>query len=151
MCQYFGRGGVGVACDYVLLQHTMSAVGIESLSEREKRKANTFSWPRGERPHVHDTETYHSSPRRHNPSISIEPDTSLELTEELFEKQEVESIDSLPSKAIGASNIAESSIIIYSDEESIDGDVILNQAVDEDTDLSKQIEPTDSVSCLSGY
>ena len=93
------------------------------------------------------------------PSISIESDTSLELTEELMaQTQEVESYDALLARAPVSNNTGEGVIIIHSDDDSLDGEALLTDSLEqpvekgrggaggagvEDVDGGK---PTDSVS-----
>lgn len=110
-----------------------------SLTEDELRRANTFSWPRGERPSVQyypttlnpntldpNTTTLHVSHRiKDRPSISIE-DTNLEFTEEMMEEPQkrVESNDGLLIKAVDTREKVKS-IVVYNseDEESVDGEL----------------------------
>ena len=74
----------------------------------------------------------HPVSRKHNhPSISIEPNTSLELTEDLLKESEVESDDIIMSRAMGSNNTGEGMIYVHSeDEESIDGDQLLTDSAD---------------------
>ena len=65
--------------------------------------------------------------RSNNPSVSIENDVALEFTEELLIKQEVESCDSLPLKAMSFNSgvggaVGGEYIHVCSEDESIDGD-----------------------------
>jgi WD40 repeat protein len=97
---------------------------VESLRMEDKKKINSSSWPRGEKPSVRTTDMG-SLPRvtkLPHPSVSIEPNVSLELTEELLKEQEVNSVDSLPSKAVGSNATGEGVFIYSDDDESIDGD-----------------------------
>lgn len=137
-----------------------------SLNTDEKRRANTFSWPRGERPNVQykdkenkeQSESDNSTPIHrdsqegfesikdteviveelvksktrlsNSPSISIEPDTSLEFSNEMFDNsEEVESNDMFLSRAVGSNDTREG-LVIYSDDESVDGDNLLCDSVD---------------------
>lgn len=93
--------------------------------------------------------------RSANPSVSLENDISLELTEELLVKQEVESCDSLPLKAMSSGTIsgeggAVGGIIFDGDDddESLDGDHPAgdgNQVTSTDRD-TETVKPTDNVS-----
>ena len=93
--------------------------------------------------------------RSNNPSVSIENDVTMELTEELLVKQEVESCDSLPLKAMstnsgggGAMGGEYIHVHVYSEEESdgdhTDGDQLVTTGGDTASG-GDQIEPTDSV------
>ena len=136
------------------------------MNTDEKRRANTFSWPRGEKPNVQYkdkenkelSESSNSTPIHRDsqegfesmkdteviveelvksktrlstsPSISIEPDTSLEFTNEMFDNsEEVESNDMFLSRAVGSNDTREG-LVIYSDDESVDGDNLLCDSVD---------------------
>lgn len=91
--------------------------------------------------------------RSANPSVSLENDISLELTEELLIKQEVESCDSLPLKAMSSGTAsgeggAVGRIIFDEDDESLDGDHLAgdgNQVTSTDRD-TETVKPTDNVS-----
>ena len=91
--------------------------------------------------------------RSANPSVSLENDISLELTEELLIKQEVESCDSLPLKAMSSGTAsgeggAVGGIIFDEDDESLDGDHPAgdgNQVTSTDRD-TETVKPTDNVS-----
>ena len=112
-----------------------------NLTEDELRRANTFSWPRGEKPVVQEypvvqecpsnpstsltssqRKPHASNPR---PSISIE-DTNLEFTEEMMDEPQkrVESNDGLLIKAVDTREKVKS-IVVYNseDEESVDGEL----------------------------
>lgn len=76
--------------------------------------------------------------------MSIDPNTNLELTEELLEQeqQQVETFDGYFSKAVGSSSMGER-VIIHSDEESVE-DVLFIDSNDEreDTDGKETVEST---------
>lgn len=129
---------------------------VETTQE-EKRN---FSWPRGERPQVHSSSLTEEAItptqqgiRSLRPSVSIEPNESLELTEELLDNQKVESNDSLPSKAVGSDVVVTKVIYCSEDEESVDGEVVIGEELpvyveEEEEGEGKKITlpPTDSVS-----
>ncbi|XP_019857784.1 PREDICTED: WD repeat-containing protein 44-like isoform X1 [Amphimedon queenslandica] len=168
-------------------EETSSATkGVDRLTLEDTRRANTFSWPRGERPRVEQEvevkieslkgtsneelpnmetpTTSHEDVREKgeeakgrvrssNPSVSIENDVTMELTEELLIKQEVESCDSLPLKAMSFNSgvggaVGGEYIHVCSEEESVDGDHTDGDqpgATGGDTASgSDRIEPTDS-------
>lgn len=100
------------------------------------------------------------APRDHTlPSISIESDTSLELTEELVtQAQDVEPYDALLARAAGSNNTREGVIIIHSDDESLDGETVLMDSLEQPEECGRGaeegeavvgdgggVEPTDSV------
>ena len=87
--------------------------------------------------------------------MSIEPNISLELTEELLdqEQQQVETFDGYLSKAVGSSSMGER-VIIHSDEESVE-DLLFIDSNDEREDtneketaesMATKTEPSDNVS-----
>ena len=137
---------------------------VDTLLIDEKRRANTFSWPRGEHPHIQDNEKPSlessdivklTSRLKSTPSVSIEPNVSLELTEDLLdqEQQQVETFDGYLSKAVGSSSMGER-VIIHSDEESVE-DVLFIDSNDEREDTNEKeiagsvatkTEPSDNVS-----
>lgn len=90
--------------------------------------------------------------------MSIEPNISLELTEDLLdqEQQQVETFDGYLSKAVGSSSMGER-VIIHSDEESVE-DLLFIDSNDEREDtngketaesMATKTEPSDNVSCES--
>ena len=76
------------------------------------------------------------------PSISIESDTSLELTPDLVTReQEVQPCDALLARAAGSNNTGVGVIIFQSDDESIDGDVgQLTDSMEQTLEGSKEEE-----------
>ena len=82
------------------------------------------------------------------PSISIESDTSLELTPDLVTReQEVEPCDALLARAAGSNNTGVGVIIFQSDDESIDGDTggLLMDSMEQTMEGSREEEGTDQV------
>lgn len=82
--------------------------------------------------------------RHHHPSISIQPDESLQLTEELLENSEVESKDIINSKAMGSNTLERVTVFDQSDEEDeSDQDRAERREQSEDEDDEDEEEGTD--------